>query len=140
MKELYYVFGLGISGISACRRLEALNKIVIAWDDNEQTRIKFSLENPKIEMSHFKELNWKNVLYIVLAPSVPLYFPEPHEVVSLAKKNNCKIIGDIELLYLFNPNSKFIGITGLLFHLTFRNKWKIDNNKFNLSFVKSKWI
>jgi UDP-N-acetylmuramoylalanine--D-glutamate ligase len=116
-KELFYVFGLGISGISACKRLESLKKKVSAWDDNEQTRKKFSLENPEIEMIHFEELDWKTVLYIVVAPSVPLYFPEQHQVVSTAKKNNCKIIGDIELLYLFNPNSKFIGITGILFFI-----------------------
>lgn len=109
-KNVFYgVFGLGLSGKATLAFLEKNNYKAIAWDDSTSNlsdgfkNIKFcDLENPE----------WNNIECLILSPGVPLHYPEPHEVVKIARKNNVEIICDVELLYRHYPDNKYIGITG----------------------------
>jgi UDP-N-acetylmuramoylalanine--D-glutamate ligase len=101
----YGVFGLGKAGKSAAQALLAAGAEVIAWDDGA-ARVDGALILP------IADWPWGELTALVLSPGVPLTHPQPHDVVKLAKQNNCPIICDIELLFESNPDAKFLGVTG----------------------------
>ncbi len=114
------IFGIGISGISLIDYLVQSSKNIIAIDDSVESldRLKEKYQNKiellnKIDFCHdLAKINWKNLEYLIISPSISLKYPNPHKIVELASENNCKIIGDLELFYLLNENKNFIGITG----------------------------
>jgi UDP-N-acetylmuramoylalanine--D-glutamate ligase len=103
------VFGLGKSGLAAINFLKNEGANVIAWDDNQAT---IQTIGNKFDLKNLSDKTWAEIEILVLSPGIPLNFPEPHPVVNIARANNAKIISDIELLYLSNPQAKFVGITG----------------------------
>jgi UDP-N-acetylmuramoylalanine--D-glutamate ligase len=114
------VFGLAKSGIATIRALKEGEAEVFAWDDSEQNRTRL-LEESRPEyialslqesLTPYEIYSWNSLRALVLSPGVPLTYPQPHPIVTLAKKNNCPIIGDIELLYHSCPRATYIGITG----------------------------
>lgn len=117
----FALFGLGDSGIASARALMQGGAKVVCWDDNEAARLRASTN--AIDLCHLQEINWSDIYALILAPGVTLNFPQPHWSVKLAKKNNVKVIGDIELFvaqrnYFLNKHSlknkdvPFIAITG----------------------------
>jgi UDP-N-acetylmuramoylalanine--D-glutamate ligase len=114
------IFGIGISGLSTIDFLIKNNRQIIAIDDNlkslealkekykDQTSISGNIETCPDK----NQIDWGDVDFLVLSPGVPLKYPRAHDIVNLAKKHNCKIIGDTELFYMLNKNKNFIGITG----------------------------
>jgi UDP-N-acetylmuramoylalanine--D-glutamate ligase len=99
------VFGLGKAGKSTACALVGSGAEVYAWDD-AGARIK------GLNMLPIDQWPWQKLDSLVLSPGIPLTHPQPHEVVNLAKANNCPIICDIELLYISNPDAKFLAVTG----------------------------
>lgn len=106
------IYGLGITGESSYRYLKNLNCDIIAWDDNIENREQFNVNNPSSQLVDINKDEWLKINLLILSPGVPLKFPTPHQVVKIALENNIEIITDIDLLYLTNPNAKYIGITG----------------------------
>jgi len=107
------VFGLGKTGNGAVRALSAGGAEVFAWDDNESTRNQAAKEKyQNVRLEEAEKWPWGKIKILVLSPGVPLYFPEAHRVVSLARGAGAEILCDIELLYHANPEAKFVGITG----------------------------
>ncbi len=104
------VFGLGRSGIAAARALRAGGADVTAWDDAQDARA--AARNEGIPLADLYVSDWKEQTALVLAPGVPLDHPEPHEIVSLARRAGCEVIGDAELLGRAMPEASYIGITG----------------------------
>jgi len=107
------VFGLGKSGNGAVRALSEGGAEVFAWDDSENARnqlVKAKYRNVGLEEP--EKWPWEKIKILVLSPGIPLYFPKPHRVVSLARLSGAEILCDIELLYHANPEAKFVGITG----------------------------
>ena len=109
------VFGLGKAGISSIKILLKAGAEIFASDDNMDVINKCDSQF-KDEKNYSSSINykdgWEGVEFLILSPGIPLTHPKPHEIVKLANKNNCKIICDIELLYQYSPESKFIAITG----------------------------
>jgi UDP-N-acetylmuramoylalanine--D-glutamate ligase len=108
------VFGLGLSGLATVKYLYNKGVEFIAFDDKESSISKISSNYPYLA-PHIKDLScpvWQEIDYLILSPGIALTYPEPHQIVQMAKKNNTKIICDIELLYRDNQDSVFIGITG----------------------------
>lgn len=107
VNKKFGVFGLGISGIATLKYLRKKGVSFIAYDDKITELAEFA--------DHVRDLSdplWEKIDYLILSPGIPLTHPKPHRVVEIAHKANAKIICDIELLYLENPDSYFIGITG----------------------------
>lgn len=102
----YYVFGLGRTGLGAVKALAESGANVFAWDDTPANTQKAKEYNCQIRA--LGEMDWNSNFQIVLSPGIPL----THEVVKLANEHGREVIADIDLLYLANPHSKFIGITG----------------------------
>jgi UDP-N-acetylmuramoylalanine--D-glutamate ligase len=110
------VFGLARTGLAAARALAAGGARVHAWDDSEVTRA--AAEAAGVAVSDINNRDWRNFAALILSPGVPLTFPEPHRVVTLAHAVGVPILGDIEL-FARAVNAlpavqrpKLIGITG----------------------------
>jgi UDP-N-acetylmuramoylalanine--D-glutamate ligase len=108
------VFGLGSSGLLSAQALAAGGADVIAWDDSD---LKIEVAKAaNIKTQNLRELDWKKVAALVLAPGVPLTHPQPHWSAVLAKKAGVEIIGDIELFCLQRAMSgaacPLVAITG----------------------------
>lgn len=116
----FIVFGLGISGNAAVKFLLEQGFEVLAGDDNKSSLDSLNkyLDEHKDLRTHLKivenieSIDWSNSECLVLAAGIPLKYPTPHKIALEANKNNCPIICDVEILYLFNQSTKFIGITG----------------------------
>src|SRR5262249_58908383 len=68
---------------------------VVAFDDD---RKKISdAQAAGLKTPALQPIDWAGVAALVLAPGVPLTHPQPHWTVTLARKANVEVIGDIEL-------------------------------------------
>lgn len=116
----FIVFGLGISGNCAVKFLLENHHQVLAGDDNKKSIDALNhyleehkeLRNNLQIIENIKQIDWANAECLVLAAGIPLKYPTPHPIAVEAGKNNCPIVCDVEILYLFNNKPQFIGITG----------------------------
>src|SRR5262245_2656504 len=110
------VFGLARTGLAAARALTAGGARVHAWDDNDVTRAQ--AEAAGVPVSDINSRDWRSFAALVLSPGVPLTFPEPHRVVTLAEATGVPIVGDFELFARAvnalpaTQRPKLIGVTG----------------------------
>ncbi len=105
-KIKFAIYGLGVTGASVINYLKKLNfKNLFVWDDRRKNRLKFKT---KMSLKEFrKKLN--EVDYIVMSPGISL---NKTKLKKQLLKNKKKIITDLDLLYLNNPNLKSIVVTG----------------------------
>ncbi|WP_404419197.1 UDP-N-acetylmuramoyl-L-alanine--D-glutamate ligase [Brevundimonas vesicularis] len=89
------VFGLGRSGITAARALQAGGAIPILWDDGEAGRAQAKGEGFTVE--DLAAADWSDFAALVLSPGAPLTHPRPHWTVDLARAAGVLVLGDIEL-------------------------------------------
>ena len=89
------VFGLGRSGITAARALQAGGAIPILWDDGESGRAQAKDEGFTVE--DLTAADWSDFAALVLSPGAPLTHPRPHWTVDLARAAGVPVLGDIEL-------------------------------------------
>jgi UDP-N-acetylmuramoylalanine--D-glutamate ligase len=108
------VFGLGASGLSACEALTKGGARVVAFDDAPAKVTEATAKGHATR--DLRELDWKTVAALVLAPGVPLTHPEPHWAVKLARGATVEVVGDIELFCRERraraPRAPFVAITG----------------------------
>ncbi|MBL8530587.1 MAG: UDP-N-acetylmuramoyl-L-alanine--D-glutamate ligase [Hyphomonadaceae bacterium] len=110
------VFGLARTGLAAARALSAGGARVHAWDDSDVTRA--SAVAAGVPVSDINSRDWRNFAALILSPGVPLTFPEPHRVVTLAEATAVPILSDIELFARAvnalpaAQRPKLIGVTG----------------------------
>lgn len=104
------VFGLGLSGLSTIRALSEAGAQVKAWDDRADSHE--AAKKAGAQLASLDEKSLKDCACLVLAPGVPLHFPQPHPVVLAARALGLEIIGDLEILHRCNHGRKTIGITG----------------------------
>ena len=89
------VFGLGSSGLLAARAMKEGGADVVAFDD-DQKKIA-DAQAAGLKTQDLRAIDWSGIAALVLAPGVPLTHPKPHWTVTLARKANVEVIGDIEL-------------------------------------------
>ena len=104
------VFGLGRSGISACRALAAGGARVLAWDDDAERRA--AADHEGVALADLYVADWSEVKALVLSPGVPLTHPAPHPLVKLAREQAVEVIGDMELFARSHPSSRVVAVTG----------------------------
>ena len=108
------VFGLGRSGLAACRALRAGGAAVVAGDDRPGSREAAAAAG--ILVKDLAAADWSRFAALVLAPGVPLTHPRPHWVVQQACAAGVEVIGDIELFCRQRaasaPDAPFVAITG----------------------------
>jgi UDP-N-acetylmuramoylalanine--D-glutamate ligase len=89
------VFGLGRSGITAARALQAGGAIPILWDDGVSGRMQAQAEGFAVE--DLTVADWSGFDALVLSPGAPLTHPKPHWTVERARDAGVPVIGDVEL-------------------------------------------
>ena len=89
------VFGLGRSGITAARALQAGGAIPILWDDGVSGRMQAEAEG--FQVQDLTAADWSGFAALVLSPGAPLTHPKPHWTVDRAREAGVPVIGDIEL-------------------------------------------
>ncbi|MGN6063384.1 MULTISPECIES: UDP-N-acetylmuramoyl-L-alanine--D-glutamate ligase [Brevundimonas] len=89
------VFGLGRSGITAARALQAGGAIPVLWDDGVSGRMQAEAEGFVVE--DLTRADWSGVAALVLSPGAPLTHPKPHWTVERAHEAGVPVIGDVEL-------------------------------------------
>jgi UDP-N-acetylmuramoylalanine--D-glutamate ligase len=110
------VFGLGRTGLSAARALNAGGARALAWDDDPKNRA--AAETAGVPVTDINARDWRDFAALVLSPGVPLTHPRPHRVVELAHAVGVPVLGDIELfaraVNAMTPlaRPKVIGVTG----------------------------
>ncbi|HRP10471.1 MAG TPA: UDP-N-acetylmuramoyl-L-alanine--D-glutamate ligase [Terricaulis sp.] len=110
------VFGLARTGLAAAKALMAGGARVHAWDDNDAARA--AAEAAGVPVSDINARDWRSFAALILSPGVPLTFPEPHRVVTLAQAVGVPIMSDIELfaraVNALPPaqRPKLVGVTG----------------------------
>jgi UDP-N-acetylmuramoylalanine--D-glutamate ligase len=110
------VFGLGRTGLAAARALQAGGARVCAWDDSDAVRDKAAAAGAPL--SDINARDWRGFAALVLSPGIPLTFPAPHRVVTLAEAVGVPVLGDIELFARAvkarsaAQRPKVIGVTG----------------------------
>jgi len=108
------LFGLGGSGLSTLRALQAGGAEVAAWDDNEASRAKAAAAGfTPVDLG---QADWSRFDLFVLSPGVPLTHPKPHWTVERARAAGVAVVGDIELFARERaaraPQAPFVAITG----------------------------
>ncbi len=126
------VYGLGKTGVSVIKYLKRKGFTdFYFWDDNKVSRSNLGINSSRKEeeniFSHFLDVSD----YIILSPGINI------NKAHLKKKlieNRQKIITDLDLLYIFNPEIKTIIITGtngksssckILEHILKKNKFNV---------------
>ena len=129
LKKLsFLVYGLGATGNSVINYFKKKNiSSFFVWDDNLNLRKKFKSNNILDLKSVLKKVD-----YIVLSPGISLNKTKHKKNLIKFKK---KIITDIDLFYLINPNIKSIVVTGsngksttckIIAHLLKKNKFNVE--------------
>lgn len=108
--KTYVVLGLGKTGNATALALMAGGAHVAAWDDNAPARDTAAAQNVAIVDPAL--IDWKKVTALVMSPGIPHTHPKPHACAAAAKAAGVPIIGDIALLFLAQPQARYIGITG----------------------------
>jgi len=108
------LFGLGGSGLATAKALQAGGAHVVCFDDNEARCTAATADG--LQVQDLRDLDWSQVVALVLAPGVPLTHPAPHWSVDLARDAGVEIIGDVELFCRERrkqcPEAPLIAITG----------------------------
>jgi len=89
------VFGLGRSGLTAARALEAGGAQPVLWDDSVSSRMQAEAEGFAVE--DLTVADWSGFAALVLSPGAPLTHPKPHWTVDKARAASVPVVGDIEL-------------------------------------------
>ena len=107
----FAVAGLGKSGLSAARGLQAMGADVVAWDDQPARRDEASglyLQDLSDGVFDFDAL--------VLSPGIPHRLPRPHPVAQRAIDYGVPILSDVDLLFqavrASGSAARFVGVTG----------------------------
>jgi UDP-N-acetylmuramoylalanine--D-glutamate ligase len=114
------VLGLGRSGLSAARALNAGGATALCWDDSEAARTRAENEGLHIHDLSRRE-SWDNVASLIVSPGIPHLYPEPNQWVARAMAAGVPIDNDIGIFFRslatsgwdnFETTPKVIAITG----------------------------
>ena len=105
-KKSFAIYGLGITGRSVINFFKRLNiKNYYAWDDSLKKRKYYNIRS---NLNNFKYVLNKSD-FIVVSPGINL---KEVKLKKYLKKNKSKVITDLDLFYMANPNHKSIAVTG----------------------------
>tara|TARA_B100000989_G_scaffold242105_1_gene189050 strand:+ start:1432 stop:2718 length:1287 start_codon:yes stop_codon:yes gene_type:complete len=104
LRKKFLIYGFAKSGITSFKYLKQKNKCFI-FDDNKK---KFNNKYKKFFIPKSKLLN-NNFDYIVISPGINI---NRCQLSNYLKKNQKKVITDLDIFYKFNPDILTITITG----------------------------
>ena len=106
----FVVLGLARSGLATVRALVAAGIDYVAWDDNAATRDAASRAGVKLVDP--AGIDWNKFTALIISPGIPNRLPKPHAAAEAARAAGKKIICDVELLAVAQPQARFVAVTG----------------------------
>ena len=110
IKKSFFIFGLGISGLSAALLLKKKSHSIFCWDDDHKKRI--SAEKKRLNIKNLNSVDFSKIDYVITSPIINHKLKNVSPIIQKAKKNKVKIISDLELLMIFGIKNLKIGVTG----------------------------
>ena len=104
------VFGLGDEGRITAKSLHDSGAEVWAWDDDPGKR-EFALEQD-IPLMELDRIDWREPVTMIIEAHIPHGESECHPYVVAARKVNCEVVSDVELLARTQREAAFVGVTG----------------------------
>ena len=114
------VLGLGRSGRSAARAIEAGGGTALCWDDSPEARATAETEGFTIHDVSRREA-WEGVAALIVSPGIPHLYPEPNKWVARAMDAGVPVDNDIGLFFrslgdddwdMFDATPRIIAVTG----------------------------
>ncbi len=114
------VLGLGRTGLSAARALEAGEAVPLCWDDNPDARATAEAEG-FVCKDLKKQGAFENVARLIVSPGIPHLYPVPNPVVAAALDAGVPVDNDIGLFFQsfatpdwnnFDTAPRVIAVTG----------------------------
>ena len=127
------ILGLSKTGISSIKFLKKKGFDVFGWDDNKKILSKIKKNGLNIQI--LNKANLKKMTFLLVSPGIPFSGKKKHVILKQARKEKVEVVNDVELFFRFNPEEKYIGVTGtngksttvcLLNHIL--KKLKINNS------------
>ncbi|MBV2360516.1 UDP-N-acetylmuramoyl-L-alanine--D-glutamate ligase [Thalassococcus sp. CAU 1522] len=92
------VLGLGRSGLSAARALQAGGAMVLAWDDNPAARDRAEAEGFTLR-DLTRQGAFGDIASLVVSPGIPHLYPAPNPVIAAAWEAGVPVDNDIGLFF-----------------------------------------
>jgi UDP-N-acetylmuramoylalanine--D-glutamate ligase len=114
------VLGLGRTGLTAARALEAGGATPVVWDDNADSRAKAEAEGLTLR-DLTKQGGFEDVSALIVSPGIPHLYPAPNPVIAAANAAGVPVDNDIGLFFRsfataawndFDTAPRVIAITG----------------------------
>ena len=118
--ENFVVLGLGRSGMTSARALNASGANVICWDDDAEKRSLASSKGLRV-IGSVSDFDWESIDRLIISPGVPHHFPLPHPMVSAAVSAGVLIDNDVGLFFQsiatkswdkFSVRPRIVAVTG----------------------------
>ena len=104
------ILGLSKTGISSIKFLKKKGFDVFGWDDNKKILSKIKKNGLNIQI--LNKSNLKKMTFLLVSPGIPSSGKKKHVILKQARKEKVEIVNDVELFFRFNPEEKYIGVTG----------------------------
>ncbi len=114
------VLGLGRTGLSAAKALEAGGATALCWDDGEGARAK--AEEAGLSLHDMSKADaWEGMDRLIVSPGIPHLYPEPNQWISRATRAGIPLDNDIGLFFQslatpewdrFDTPPRVIAVTG----------------------------
>ena len=109
-KKIFFIYGLGISGLSAALFLKKESYSIFCWDDNSKKRT--NAKQKKLNIKNYNSLDFSKIDYVITSPIINHRHKDVSPIIQKAKKNKVKLISDLELIEIFKKKNLKIGVTG----------------------------
>jgi len=98
-KKRFFIYGLGVSGLSAALFLKEKSYSIFCWDDNSKKRI--HAKNKKLNIVNINSVDFSKIDYVITSPIINHRLKSLNPIIQNAKQNKVKIISDLELIEIF---------------------------------------
>ena len=109
LKKKVGILGLSRTGTSSIKFLKKKGFDIFGWDDNKKIFLK---EKRKLSIQKLDKNNLKKMDLMIVSPGINSFGKNKHLFLKKAEKEKVETINDVELFFRFNPEEKFIGVTG----------------------------
>jgi len=109
-KKIFFIYGLGISGLSAALFLKKESHSIFCWDDNSKKRT--NAKQKKLNIKNYNSVDFSKIDYVITSPVINHRLKDVSPIIQKAKQNKVRIISDLELIEIFKKKNLKIGVTG----------------------------
>jgi len=114
------VLGLGRSGLSAAKALEAGGAEALCWDDSIEARARAEAEGLTLHDLN-RQGAWDGIVSLITSPGIPHLYPEPNPIIKAAWDHGVAVDNDIGLFFrsfatpdwdMFDVIPRVVAVTG----------------------------